>query len=155
MPARPGKPEAILLTLGPGGNGSGGDTVTLTLNSAVMWWLDFAGGTQRTDLDLRAGHVAALAFTAGSQIIDAALPRPRGTVPVVMTGGAGQLLLRLPAGVPVRLTAEGGAGNVSLDGSAETGVGGGTVFASPGWSSASTRFDVTAAAGAATISVTR
>jgi hypothetical protein len=84
------------------------------------------------------------------------MPPPRGTVPVLLSGGASQFLLRLPGGVPARVIAAGGAGEVSLDGATHIGVGGGSVFATPGWAAgAAPGFDVDATAGAARVSVTR
>ena len=43
----------------------GSAPVTITLNSAVTWLLDFAGGTQRTVADLRGGRVAGIIVAAG------------------------------------------------------------------------------------------
>jgi hypothetical protein len=150
---RSGKDELVFLS-----GSDGASAVTVTLNAAVTWRLDFAGGTERTAADLRGGRVAAITVAAGSDIVDLALPRPRGTVPVLLSGGASQFLLSLPGGVPVRVISAGGAGEVSLDGATHTGVGGGSVFATPGWTAgtpAAPRFDVDATAGAARVSVTR
>jgi hypothetical protein len=134
---------------------SGTTPVTVTLNQAVSWRLDFAGGTERTVADLRGGNVAAVTFTAGSDTIDLSLPKPRGMVPVRLAGGASQFRLSMPGGVPVRVTAAGGAGEVSVDGASYSGVGGGSVFATGGWSAAAAGFDVDATAGAALLSVAR
>ena len=150
---RSGKDELVFLSASDGAS-----AVTVTLNAAVTWRLDFAGGTERTAVDLRGGRVAGITVVAGSDIVDLALPRPRGTVPVLLSGGASQFLLSLPGGVPVRVTAAGGAGEVSLDGAAHTGVGGGSVFATPGWAAGTPgapEFDVDATAGATRVSVTR
>jgi len=129
--------------------------VTVTLNEKVSWQLDFGGGTERTVADLRGGSVSAVSFAAGSDIIDLTLPRPRAMVPVLLAGGASQFLVSLPGGVPVRVTAAGGAGKVSVDGATYTGVGGGAVFATSGWAARSAGFDVDATAGAAVLSVAR
>ena len=67
--------------------------------------------------------------------------------------GVLHVLARIPGDRRVR-TAAGGAGSVSLDGATHTGVAGGSVFASPGWASATARYDVAATAGAANVSVT-
>ena len=150
---RSGKDELVFLSASDGAS-----AVTVTLNAAVTWRLDFAGGTERTAADLRGGRVAGITVAAGSDIVDLALPRPRGTVPVVLSGGASQFLLSLPGGVPVRVIAAGGAGEASLDGATRTGVGGGSVFATPGWAAdtpGAPKFDVDATAGAARVSVTR
>jgi hypothetical protein len=163
----PGAPSQVTLSWGDGRDRSGekdvavlsassGTTpVTVTLNRAVSWRLDFAGGTERTVADLRGGNVAAVTFTAGSDSIDLSLPKPRGMVPVQLAGGASQFNVSLPGGVPVRITAAGGAGEVSVDGASYSGVGGGSVFATQGWSSTAAGFDVDATAGAALLSVAR
>lgn len=154
-----GNATVVRLSLAPGtASGSAASPaapVTVTLNAAVTWGLLFAGGTQRTVVDLRGGRVTALAFTAGSSVVDVTLPRPHGTVPLLLTGGASRLLIRLPAGVPARVTAGGGAGEVTLDRTTQTGVAGGTMLTSPSWPTAGPRVDVDAVSGAALISVTR
>ena len=63
--------------------------------------------------------------------------------------------LSLPGGVPIRVTAAGGAGEVTVDGASYSGVGGGSVFATSGWSATAAGFDVDATAGAALLSVAR
>jgi len=128
--------------------------VTITLNAAVSWQLDLDGGTTRTDLDLRGGQVSGIAFNAGSSLISVALPRPHGSVPVQMAGGATGFQLSLPAGIPARVTAGGGASEVSLEGQQHTGVAGGSVFTTPGWAPGVTGYDIDAIAGASQITVT-
>jgi hypothetical protein len=134
---------------------SGTHAVTVTLNKAISWQLDLAGGTERTVADLRGGNVSAVSFTAGSDIIDLTLPRPGAMVPVRLGAGASQFLVRVPGGFPVRLTAAGGAGEVSVDGAAYTGVGGGSVYETRGWSAGAHGFDIDATSGAALMSVAR
>ena len=132
----------------------GASAVTVTLNAAVSWRLVLGGGTTRTTADLRGGQVTGIAFTAGSDVISLALPRPRGSVPVQLAGGASQFLLSLPGGVPARVTAAGGAGEVSLEGQDHVGVAGGSVFTTPGWAPGAAGFDIDATAGAARVAVT-
>ena len=132
----------------------GASAVTVTLNAAVSWRLVLGGGTTRTAADLRGGRVTGIAFTAGSDVISLALPRPHGSVPVQLAGGASQFLISLPGGVPARVTAVGGAGEVSLEGRDHVGVAGGSVFTTPGWSPDGSRFDIDATAGASRIAVT-
>jgi len=128
--------------------------VTVILNAAVRWRLDLAGGTKRTVADLRGGQVAGIAVTKGSDVIDLTLPRPRGSVPIRLAAGASQFLLSLPSGVPVRLTAARGAGEVSLAGRDHVHVAVGTVFTTPGWAAGAVGFDIDATAGAARVAVT-
>jgi hypothetical protein len=140
----------------PGYRGSGsGYAVRVVLNSAVTWNIDLAGGTQQTDVDLRGGKVGAIAATAGSDILDVTLPVPSGTVLFLLLGGASQLLVSLPGGVPAQVEAGGGAGFLSLDGQSLTGVAGGTVLTTPGWATARSRFDIDATAGVSRLAVSR
>jgi len=132
----------------------GASAVTVTLNAAVSWRLVLGGGTTRTAVDLRGAQVTSVAFTAGSDVISLTLPRPRGRVPVKLAGGASQFLLSLPGGVPARVTAAGGAGEVSLAGQDHLGVGGGSVFTTPGWAPDAASYDIDATAGAARLAVT-
>jgi hypothetical protein len=143
---------------GPGGSaGSGGSgyVVTVVLNSAVMWSLDLAGGTQRTEADLRGGKVAGIAVTAGSAELDVSLPRPAGTVPFLLAGGVSLFRLSLPGGVPAQVTVGGGASFVSVDDQNLTGIAGGTVLTPPGWAAATARFDIDATSGFSRLTVSR
>ena len=108
----------------------------VVLNSAVTWSLDLAGGTQRTEADLRGGKVAGVAVTAGSAELDVSLPRPAGTVPFLLAGGVSLFRLSLPGGVPAQVTVGGGASFVSVDDQNLTGIAGGTVLTPPGWATA-------------------
>jgi hypothetical protein len=145
---RPGRDALVLLSA------KGASAITVTLNAAVSWQFDFAGGTRRTVADLRGGRVAGITVTKGSDVIDLTLPRPRGSVPVRLAAGASQFLLRLPGGVPVRLTAAAGAGEISLGGRDHTRVADGSVFTTPGWTPGAAGFDIDATAGAARVAVT-
>ncbi len=150
--------ELIVLSLTGAGAASGrgsGYAVQVVLNSAVSWSLDLAGGTDRTEADLRGGKVSGIAVTAGSDILDVSLPKPAGTLPFLLAGGASQFLLSLPGGVPAQVTVGGGASFVSVDNQDLTGVAGGTVLTPPGWATATSRFDIDATSGFSRLTVSR
>jgi hypothetical protein len=146
--AGPGQDAQVDLTA------SNAPAVTVTLNADVSWQLNLGGGASQTIVDLRGGHVSGIAFTAGSSSISLALPRPSGSVTVQLAGGASNFLLSLPLGVPARVTAGGGAGDVSLLGQDHTGVAGGSAFTTPGWTPGVTGYDIDATSGASHIAVT-
>ncbi len=163
-PAAPGLIVLSLAGTGPHEPGSGGPgaqrqasgyAVKVVLNAAVTWSLDLAGGTQLTKVDLRGGKVAGIAVMAGSDTLDMTLPRPAGTLPLLLAGGVSQFLLSLPAGVPAQVTVGGGASSVALDGQHLTGIAGGTVVTSPGWAAATSRYDVDAISGFSQLAVSR
>jgi hypothetical protein len=158
-----GTPVPQLSASNPDGAGNGtlvdltapnSPAVTVTLNADVSWQIDLDGGASRTDVDLRGGQLSGISFNAGSSLVTLALPQPHGDVPVQMVGGASDFQLSLPAGVPARVTAGGGASEVSLEGDQHTGVAGGSVFTTAGWAPGVTGFDVDATAGVSTITVT-
>jgi hypothetical protein len=157
-PVRPvlsGDALVVLSLRADGGDHRAPYSVSVVLSSSVLWGLDFAGGTQRTTADLRGGKVAGITVTAGLQTLALALPRPSGTLPVALEGGATQVLIGLPGGVPARVTAGGGAAQVTVDGQSRTGVAGGTVITSPGWSPGTSGLDFDATAGFSRLVVTR
>jgi hypothetical protein len=158
-----GAPVPQLSASDPDGAGNGtlvdlsapnAPAVTVTLNAGVSWQIELDGGATRTDVDLRGGQLSGIAFNAGSSLVTLALPRPHGSVPVQMVGGASDFQLSLPTGVPARVTAGGGASEVSLEGQQHTGVEGGSVFTTAGWTPGVTGFDIDATAGVSQITVT-
>ena len=134
---------------------SGPGALSIQLSSSVRWQLRFSGGSSHTDLNIGNGHVSGIDFTAGSSVIAMTLPRPSGTVTITLAGGASQVSVRLPAGVPARLRLYGGASAATVGGRSYTGIAGGTVLTPSGWTAAVDRYDVAAPAGVSTISVTR
>jgi hypothetical protein len=145
----------VVLSLVPASGRDASYPVTVVLSSAVTWSVDFAGGTQRTEADLRGGKVGEILVTAGSDVLDVSLPRPAGTMPFLLAGGVSQFALSLPAGVPARVRVGGGASWVSVDGQSQTGIAGGTILTPPGWTTAISRFDVNATSGFSRLTVSR
>lgn len=129
-------------------------SITVTLNAAVSWQLDLAAGTTRTVADLVGGRVAGITVSKGSDVIELTLPRPNVSVTVRLAAGASRLQLSLPRGVPARVGAVAGAGEVSLDGRDHVGVVAGSVFTTSGWLPGVAGYDVDATAGASRITVT-
>jgi hypothetical protein len=132
---------------------SGPSAVLIQLSSAVAWHLQFSGGANQTVLSLRHGDVSSIDFTAGSSLISMTLPPPHGTIPITLAGGATQVSLTVPHGVPAQLRLYGGASTATLAGHTHVGLSGGTILAAPGWAAAPNRYDVDAPAGVSEISV--
>jgi hypothetical protein len=113
-----GTPVPQLSASDPDGSGNGtlidltaanSPAVTVTLNADVSWQIDLDGGASRTEVNLSGGRLSGISFNAGSNLVTLALPQPHGDIPVQMVGGASDFQLSLPAGVPARVTAGGGA----------------------------------------------
>ncbi|WP_122977997.1 hypothetical protein [Actinoplanes teichomyceticus] len=136
-------------------DGSGGSaTVTIRLSSAVRWTLRMSGGAAHSRLDLTEADLAALDLDGGASRIDLALPEPRGLLPVRMTGGVDQFLVRLAETTPVRVRVQAGAGRVTVGGTTHQGIAPGRSFTANGWNGADAGVDLLAVAGLSTLTVT-
>jgi hypothetical protein len=133
---------------------SGAGAISIQLSPSVTWQLQFTGGSNQTILNLANSKIASIDFTAGASLIQMTLPRPIGTATITLAGGAGQVNLTVPPGVPARLRLYGGASAATLFGGTHAGVGRGTVLSSPGWAHAANRYDIDVPAGVSDISVT-
>jgi hypothetical protein len=133
---------------------SGAGAISIQLSPSVTWQLQFSGGSNQTILNLADSKIASIDFTAGASLIQMTLPRPSGTATITLAGGAGQVSVTVPAGIPVRLRLYGGASAATLFGGTHAGVGRGEVLSSPGWAQAANRYDIDAPGGISDIAVT-
>jgi hypothetical protein len=147
--ASAGRVRLSLLTTGL----LGPSAVSIELSTAVTWQLQFIGGTNQTSVNLSNGQVGGIDFTGGSSVIQMTLPRPAGTALITLAGGASQVNLTTPPGVPARLRLSAGASAATLAGQSYNGVARGTVLSSPGWAQAASRYDIDAPAGINDITV--
>ncbi|MCW6008190.1 hypothetical protein K1W54_27125, partial [Micromonospora sp. CPCC 205371] len=145
-----GEDGVVRLAL-PGGTRS----VDVRLNAAVTWHVRIAAGAADQRLDLDAGPVSGVDLAGGANAIDLALPPAAGTLPVRVTGGAGQVSVRTAGGAPARVRVGSGAAQVTVDGRGQAGVAGGTVFEPPEWAGARDRYDIDVAAGGVALTVGR
>ena len=134
---------------------AGPSTLLIELDQHVAWRIRIGGGANEVILAMAPGGLAGLDLASGVTTVDATLPRPAGTAVVRIGGGASQVNLHLPVGVPARVAVGGGASQVRLEGVDHRGVPAGSVFASGGWDTAADRYDVDAATGVATVVVDR
>jgi hypothetical protein len=154
---------AVVLSLAPAGaagsgsqaGGQEGAALSVTLSPDVAWQLDFGGGAGPVAVDMRGGRVAGLDFTQGVSDVSVTLPRPSGTVLLRLEGGASQLAVSVPAGVPARVTAGDGASQVTVGGASYSGIAPGTVITQPGWTAATGRIDIDAMSGVSQLQVTQ
>lgn len=149
-----GERDSVQVHLLPTGV-NGPSTVSVALSRAVTWHLRMVGGVTDEVLDLATGRVGGVELVGGAASIELSLPKPHGTVPVRMSGGANRWVVRPPADVPVRVSVDGGAGSVTVDGAARGGTAAGTVVTPDGWDAATDRYAVEAQAGVAALTVER
>ncbi len=123
------------------------------LTTAVPWDISLRGGMWKLVADFSALRVTALEVTGGASDIEVTLPAPVGIVPVRLSGGASEVLLRRPAGTQARAEMSGGASQLIFDGQRLGAVGGRTVLASGGFDEATDRYEIRFTGGASQVTV--
>jgi DNA-binding MarR family transcriptional regulator len=128
-------------------------SVDFALATAVPWDISLRGGMWKLVADLGALRVTALEVTGGASDIEVTLPAPVGIVPVRVSGGASEVLLRRPAGTEARAEMNGGASQLIFDGQRLGAVGGRMVLASGGFAEATDRYEIRFSGGASQVTV--
>jgi hypothetical protein len=123
------------------------------LATAVPWDISLRGGMWKLVADLGELRVTALEVTGGASDIEVTLPAPVGIVPVRVSGGASEVLLRRPAGTEARAEMNGGAGQLIFDGQRLGAVGGRAVLTSGGFAEAADRYEIRFTGGASQVTV--
>jgi len=151
-PAVTGAPGRVRLGLRPTG-ADGPDTVEILLNRAVRWDIRLPAGAGEQHLDLAAGRIRRLELGSGAGLVSMRLPPPRGTVPITLAGGVGEVAVAVPADTPLRFHLRGGAALVAVPWTARTRAGAGAMLAPAGWAKATDRYavEVTAEVGSVTL----
>jgi hypothetical protein len=138
-PAVTGTHGRVRLGLRPTG-ADGPDTVEILLNRAVSWDIRLPAGAGEQHLDLSAGRLRRLELGSGTGLVSMRLPAPRGTVPIIVAGGVGEVAVAIPPGTPLRLHLRGGAGLVAVPWAGRTRAPTNTVLAPAIWPKAPNRY---------------
>jgi uncharacterized membrane protein len=112
------------------------------LNTSIPWRFEMPGGMWRLTADLMGIEVAAVDLDGGVSQVELRLPRPSGTVPIRIGGGADRVTVRRPTGVPVCVDLRGGGTNVQFDERRIEAVVSGTVLQSPDYAAATDRYAI-------------
>ena len=129
-------------------------SVDLVLDDQLPWAIGLNSGASQTSLDLSALKVSSVTVKSGASSVKMTLPKPTGTVPISVSGGATHLTIERPAGTPIRVTSSGGATSLDVDGQHFAGLfNSGQNFVSPAYSSATDRYDITIESGASSIQI--
>jgi hypothetical protein len=122
--------------------------VQLTLTDKVPWSIQIGGGAANLRLDLRHAQLTKVDVSGGANQLDAQFPTPKGTVSVSVSGGANNITIVAPAQSQWRIAVSGGVSAVTINGSTSGNPGGDFQQQSPGYGSATDRFDIEISGGA-------
>jgi hypothetical protein len=120
----------------------------VALNASIPWHIEVRGSTSRLTADLREVRLGSLKLAGGASRIEIMLPRPLGTVPVHILGGASNVAIHRPEGVAARIHASGGATNLSFDEKHFGAIGGDVNVQSPDYDVALKRYNIEVTGGA-------
>jgi hypothetical protein len=126
----------------------------LVLNAGIPWFLELRGGIHRLIADLRHLPLAGIDMHGGVNRAELWLPRPSGTVRIRVKGGANSLTIHRHRDTAMRLSLEGGVASLQIDEAEAGAIAGSIRRATPDWTSAPDRYDVTISGGASQVLVT-
>lgn len=120
----------------------------ITLNGSIPWTLQFDGGVSNLTADLNRVALKGMVIEGGACRLHATLPRPNGSVRIRIGGGASNIQLMRPIGVPCRIRIAQGAVDIDLDDQHFRAIGGETRWETPDFKSSIDRYDITISGGA-------
>jgi DNA-binding MarR family transcriptional regulator len=124
----------------------------IAFNPSIPWTVVISGGASRVTVDASRLDLRLLEVTGGSGRLRVTMGRPHGEAVIRMTGGASQVRIDRPAGVPVILSVRGGASSVDLD-DQHIGGTGGVTLATPGAEGATDRISIEVSGGTSKVRV--
>jgi hypothetical protein len=122
--------------------------VLVTLTDRIPWAIQIGGGAANLRLDLRNLQLSKLEVSGGADQLDGQLASAKGTVVIAVSGGASNVTLQAPAHSEWRVAVSGGVSAVTINGSSSGTLGGDFQRQSPGYGSATNRFDIEISGGA-------
>ena len=126
----------------------------ITLSGRVPWEIECRSGMSHVVADLEDLELLDLRISGGSSNVEMRLPRPSGTVRVKIGGGASDVEVTRPAGVPVRVRVGGGVSDLTVD-DLELGSDAKTDWHSPDYDRLADRYDVEIGAGVSKLTIAR
>jgi TetR/AcrR family tetracycline transcriptional repressor len=125
----------------------------IELNPRHPWRFQIQGATWNTVVDAGALDVREIKLDSGAAKVECFLPRPRGVVPIIVSGGVVGLVLHRPPGVSVVAHVSGGTARIKLDAFFATALTSDLHWESPGASASADRYELRINGGAVQVSL--
>jgi TetR/AcrR family tetracycline transcriptional repressor len=125
----------------------------IELNPRHPWRFQIQGATWNTVVDAGALDVREIKLDSGAAKVECFLPRPRGVVPIIVSGGVVGLRLHRPPGAAVVAHVSAGTARIKLDAFSATALTSDLHWESPGASSSADRFELRINGGAVQVSL--
>jgi AcrR family transcriptional regulator len=125
----------------------------IELNPRHPWRFQIQGATWNTVVDAGALDLREIKLDSGAAKVECFLPKPRGVVPIIVSGGVVGLILHRPAGVAVVAHVSGGTARIKLDTFSATALTSDLHWESPGASASADRYELRINGGAVGVSL--
>ena len=125
----------------------------IILSGRVPWVIEGAFGMSDVVADLQDLDLRSLEISGGASALEVRLPRPKEPTRVRIGGGASDVELIRPAGVPVRVRVGSGVSNLAIDDFRVGSAGGKTDWRSPDYDEVDGPYDVEIGAGASEVTI--
>jgi DNA-binding MarR family transcriptional regulator len=126
----------------------------VTLNTAIPWQIVIQGGASDVTAELGGLNLASLEVKGGLSSIRLALPTPSGVVPIHISGGASEIIIRRPAGVATRAHLKGWVSTFDFDDQSFNDMGNNVWLQSTGFDPTAPHFDIEVASSASMVTIT-
>ncbi|HLY32110.1 MAG TPA: MarR family transcriptional regulator, partial [Ktedonobacterales bacterium] len=126
----------------------------ITLSDIIPWRIMIQGGASGITAELDGLDLAGLEIKGGMNMVRVELPAPSSVVPIRISGGASDITVRRPTGVPARVHLKGWASGFVFDDQTFTAVGNDVWLHSPGYEGTSRGYDIEIASSASMVTIT-
>lgn len=132
----------------------GGRAADVALNAAIPWQISIQGGALDIAAQLGGLDLAGLQVKGGVSMMRLELPVPSGEVPIRISGGASEIIVRRPADVAARVHLKGWASMFIFDEQTFSNLGNDVRLQSPGYAAADRRYDIEVSSSASMVTIT-
>ncbi len=126
----------------------------VTLNAAIPWQIVMQGGASEITADLTKLNLVALEVKGGVSTVRLDLPIPVGIVPIRISGGASDVVVRRPAGVAARAHLKGWVSTFIFDDQTFGYIGNDVRLQSQGYEADAPSYDIEVASSASMVTIT-
>ncbi|HUX20890.1 MAG TPA: MarR family winged helix-turn-helix transcriptional regulator [Spirochaetia bacterium] len=128
-------------------------SVLVTLGATIPWEITVHGGAAMITAELSNLMLSGFEAKGGASMVKLELPVPSAAVPVRLSGGASEIIVRRPAGVAVRAHLKGWATHFGFDEQSYDAIGNDVVLQSTDFDPAGPYFAVEIASSASSVTI--
>jgi DNA-binding MarR family transcriptional regulator len=126
----------------------------VTLSIAIPWWIVIQGGASEVEAKLDGLNLAGLEIKGGGSMTHLELPDPSGVVPIRISGGASEIIVRRPVGVAARAHLKGWVSTFIFDDQTFSDLGNNVWLQSSGFDPTVSYYDIEVASSASMVTIT-